>query len=367
MKQTQKTSDETIFQIFENAMNIHIQLEQFVLSKTVEKKRKRSTTTIIASSYTKSTWVDCKAGWGRVLQKCVRCPSGYRSASNTRYPCVICPGGTYSESAALETCTNCPAGLSTPSDGTTTKDDCAKLCTIPVVVNGTTTPAAMFNVTDDVDINIKCKNDMFDLEFNVYGPFKCAAELPKCYKKCVVGELPANQVLLNPLKVNATVLYKEKVVLVCSDQSQVAGDCGEDGVITLPQCGSEVSKSTPAYIWVVVAVAISGVVVAVVFIMGMSVIKKKREMEDRASTDVSRSVALATNIDAGQAKVVLSRPFDSKAFLLHVQVQLLILNCLQCAYSVLTPSFLSVSSINISGEQKIKIPFLTGLFGEQQR
>ena len=87
-------------------------------------------------------------------------------------------------------------------------------------------------------------------------------------------------------------------------------------------CGQDIEKdpSSSNIVWVVVAVSVSGLIVAALIVLTAMIIKRRKEAAVKAESDMSKSIALATNIYSGQEQVVLSRPFDAKAFVLHVQV-----------------------------------------------
>ena len=329
MSQLVTMSDESIFVAFKEALSLHITIGVFVLTKS--ESRKRAATTVTATTFVDTSWIDCEDGWGRVEERCVKCPAGYKSDKETRYPCVICPSGTYTEEPGQDKCTACPAGTSTPSEGATSATMCDHLCNIPSINNGNTFPFFNFNVTADQNVTITCNANPADssdstyyaLEFGQENIVRCnSTKLPDCYRTCSLTALPPNQVFLGSYKVGDTIRFKERIGIKCSDKSTVFATCESQGAISIPTCGStsEEEPSASNIVWVVVAVSVSGLVVAALIILTATIVKKRREAAERAESDVSKSIALATNIYSGQEQVVLSRPFDAKAFVMHVQV-----------------------------------------------
>ena len=348
MSQLVTMSDESIFVAFKEALSLHITIGVFVLTKS--ESRKRAATTVTATTFVDTSWIDCEDGWGRVEERCVKCPAGYKSDKETRYPCVICPSGTYTSEPGQDKCTACPAGTSTPSEGATSASMCDHLCNIPSINNGNTFPFFNFNVTADQNVTITCNANPADssdstyyaLEFGQENIVRCnSTKLPDCYRTCSLIALPPNQVFLGSYKVGDTIRFKERIGIKCSDKSTVFATCESEGAISIPSCGStsEEEPSASNIVWVVVAVSVSGLVVAALIILTATIVKKRREAAERAESDVSKSIALATNIYSGQEQVVLSRPFDAKAFVMHVQVN----SC----FLLLNYSFFVASSLKV--------------------
>ena len=329
MSQLVTMSDDSIFEAFDQALDIHIRIGVFVLTKS--EGRKRSAGVVTATSYLDTSWIDCEDGWGRVEERCVQCPAGFRSNEQTRYPCEICPGGTYTSLPGKDACTSCPENTSTPSTGATSPDMCKVLCNIPKVKNGNTFPFVNFNVTFDQDVTITCNSNPSDfqdtsyyaLEFGQESVVKCATKLPDCYKTCSLTDLPDNQVFLGSYKVGDSITYRERIGIKCSDKSTVFATCGEEGLISIPVCGKEIVEkpSSQSIVWLVVAVSVSALVVAGVIILTATIVKRRRDAAEKTESDMSKSIALATNIYSGQEQIVLSRPFDAQAFVMHVQVR----------------------------------------------
>lgn len=333
MSQLVTMSDQSIFVAFDKALMLHVKIGVFILTKT-QVSRKRSIQTVTATNYDNSSWIDCLQGWGRVEEKCVKCPAGYRSNEETRYPCVICPGGTYTSEPGLVECTACNSSTSTPSEGATSEDMCKVLCNIPPVTNGSTFPFTNFNITSDQNITITCDpnpNDFadktyFDLEFGQSEVVHCHTTLPGCYRTCSLPILPENQVFVGEYRVGDTIRYRQRLEIKCSDRSSVFATCEKEGVLSVPGCGEEATDETASghLEWIVVGVALSALVVAGLILLTFYLLKKRQKMKEKEASDMSKSIAMATNIYSGQEHVVLSRPFDARTFVMHVQVSVLI-------------------------------------------
>ena len=76
----------------------------------------------------------------------------------------------------------------------------------------------------------------------------------------------------------------------------------------------------PVYVWVIIAVTIGAVVVAIAIIVGVKVVQGRKYVDEAEDTTTSKSIAMATNIESGKQRQVLSKPFDTQTFLLHMQV-----------------------------------------------
>ena len=331
MSQLVEMSESDTFNDFNDSLKIHITIGKFILTKTEPSRKRSTTTTIYATKFTSETWVNCKSGWGRVEERCLLCPAGYESNENTRYPCIACRGGSYSTSAGSSSCTLCPAGQGTPAEGATAESQCDTLCTVPPVLNGQSFPYTNFNITQSTNITITCNhsptnasdNNYFALEFGQSSVVQCSSKLPDCFRTCQLTQPNADQVFLDGLRVNDKIKYREQARLRCSDESSVVAICGLNGSITYPQCGSDSrDNSPPAYIFVVAAICVLAVLLAAALVFFIKA-KRARKMMEAQDSDESKSIALATNI-YGAKRQVLSRPFDSAKFLLHVQV------CITC-------------------------------------
>ena len=332
MRQVRAMTDETIFIQFEDAFGIYITLGSFNLEKRANRKRSThlatATNLVTATSYTHESWIYCNEGWGRVNERCVRCPAGYRSSLETRLPCVICPVGTYNERPGHNSCTSCPAETSTPSTGTTSADHCSEFCTVPAINNGNPFPFVNFNVSLDSNITITCNPNpddaddrtFYSLEFGQRDVMMCAAELPGCFRTCKLEPLDENLVYLEGAKVNDIIKFKEKIRIKCADGSSVFAVCGEEGEFQVDGCGGYSGGETPYLQSVLTGVGVFGLFVCLSIIFTAICIKIRTKVSEKVIIRQTKSVALTTNIYEVQTKVVLSRSFDSRSFLRHVQV-----------------------------------------------
>ena len=319
-------TDETIFEEFEEALQIYITLESFTLSKG--SNRKRSSHIVTAQSFTSTTWIDCNDGWGGVKERCVRCPTGYRSNEDARYPCVPCPVGKYNDERGQKLCKDCPLRTSTPSEGTTSADQCLELCTVPSIKNGNPFPFVNFNISIDKFITITCNANPVDendesyyaLEYGQNNTVICSSKLPDCFRTCKLKPLPEHLLYMGKLKVNETIRYKQKIPIKCSDGSSVSVACSENGEIPEVKCGTEYGAETPYLQYTLIAVTVAAFLICVSITLARTCVKLTRKVKEKATLRKTKTVALATNIYNVQEKIVLSRPFSSESFLKHVQV-----------------------------------------------
>lgn len=174
-------------------------------------------------------------------------------------------------------------------------------------------------MTLGTNVTITCDKPNHQLEFYFDYTLECNKKLPGCYEVCIVTPPNQNQVILGK-KIGETIRANEPIVILCSDKSTTIATCGFDTVVTYPSCGVMAEPTIPVYVWVIIAVTIGAVVVAIAIIVGVKVVQGRKYVDEAEDTTTSKSIAMATNIESGKKRQVLSKPFDTQTFLLHMQV-----------------------------------------------
>ena len=73
----------------------------------------------------------------------VSCSKGWYSNGKT---CEICPKNEFQDIAAQTFCQKCPDGTQTIGIGSTSKEQCVKICTVPPIYFGVSYPPSGYEV-----------------------------------------------------------------------------------------------------------------------------------------------------------------------------------------------------------------------------